>query len=195
MVDDTIHNAVNRTAERVEGSRIGQKLGLTTHRRLAFTCLGVSGLSLFPFFGGSNETIFRGTIILLGYTAAASTIRGITESISQTSVKAENIEAYVLKLIRFPFLLYGISKIIVGLHRSLIAERIGGALCLAAISAAIYLASSSNGMLDRAKDCAKETWKATRELAKKAKDAVADVADGLIHPKPAPKPQPVEVRD
>lgn len=185
LVDDAIHRGVNKTAEKIEKKTGLGKIGtIYLASTIGSSCVitiadkkTIIGALLFPVLSTAISHIY----LFLKKEDQKHDVK----TIDPDQVLFESL----LKLCRFTTFGVGslaLSTLIINAPGALLATMI-----FFTSSTVLYLASSSNGTLDRAIDKAKQLLKALKEAAAKAKDKAVDA----LVPKPEPLPQPIEVKN
>ncbi len=181
LVDDAIHRGVNKTAEKIENSKVGKKLGLTKiiQARVLLT-IGYSEwiCSDIVKYGVNINKIkvlgFIGGYLIYNHLISGFARIKITDSLIAKNPVDVLIDMYN-KTMRFILFATGTFCTVFNTARFELQSLLDS-LSFVAIGSGVHLASSSNGMLDRFKDKVSEILKA-------------------FEPVTAPIPQTVEVKN
>ncbi len=183
LVDDAMHRGVNKAAEKIE-----KKTGLGKIGTVYLTStIGSSCVITIA----DKKTIVGALLFPVLCTAMSHIYLFLKKEDQKYEVKTiDPTQVLVESLLKFcRFTMFGIGSLAVS---TLIIKAPGTLLATMTFftsSTILYLASSSNGTLDRAIDKAKQLLKALKEAAAKAKDKAVDALT------PKPVPVPVEVKN
>ena len=147
LVDDVVHGGVNKGADYLTGKNHNAK------KNLGYVLAAATAFIPAPSSLNQDSPIM--SMLVLGGSNIAVVHYALKESQASNGSKTLNFAEFICKVFRLPYLLLSIPNLYIGIIEES-NKNLNSFLFSALTACAFYLASSSNGMLDRFKNFVQE---------------------------------------